>query len=104
MSGFNSQEDLRFKAAVSAYRDRYGISNTIHAIGSLFEDDLDVPEEIRSDDYCAATIEYEIALAEMFGSAFDIPGGEFDRDFAVNRLDQLIKRANEIRSTIRWGM
>jgi hypothetical protein len=36
MSGFNSQEDLRFKAAIAAYRDRYGISNTIHAIGSLF--------------------------------------------------------------------
>ena len=57
MSGFNSQEDLRFKAAIAAYRDRYGISNTIHAIGSLFEDDLDMPEEMRADDYCAAAIE-----------------------------------------------
>ena len=93
MSGFNSQEDLRFKAAISAYRDRYGISNTVHALGSLFEDDLYMPEEMRSDDYCAAAIEYEIALAEMFGSAFDIPGGEFDREFAANRLDQLIKKS-----------
>ena len=103
MSGFNNQEDLRFKAAIAAYRDRYGISNTIHAIGSLFEDDLYMPEEMRSDDYCAAAIEYEIALAEMFGSALDIPGGEFDREFAVNRLDQLIKRANEIRSATKGG-
>ena len=103
MSGFNSQEDLRFKAAIAAYRDRYGISNTIHAIGSLFEDDLDMPEEMRADDYCAAAIEYEIALAEMFGSAFDIPGGEFDREFAANRVDQLIKRAKEIKSAIKGG-
>jgi len=103
MSGFNNPEDRRFKAAVSAYRDRYGISNTVHALGSLFEDDLDMHKEMRSDDYCAATIEYEIALAEMFGSAFDIPGGEFDREFAVNRLDQLIKRANEIKSAIKGG-
>jgi len=103
MSGFNNPEDRRFKAAISAYRDRYGISNTVHALGSLFEDDLDMHKEMRSDDYCAATIEYEIALAEMFGSAFDIPGGEFDREFAANRLDQLIKRANEIKSAIKGG-
>ena len=103
MSGFNSQEDLRFKAAISAYRDRYGISNTIHAIGSLFEDDRDIPEEMRSSDYCAVSIEYEIALAELFGSAIDIPSGEFDREFAVNRMDQLIKRANEIKSAIKGG-
>ena len=103
MSGFDSPEDLRFKAAISAYRDRYGIQKTIRAIGSLFEDDRDIPEEMRSSDYCAVSIEYEIALAEMFGSAFDIPGGEFDREFAVNRMDQLIKRANEIRSAIKGG-
>ena len=103
MSGFNNQEDLRFKAAISAYRDRYGISNTVHAIGSLFEDDRDMPEVMRSDEYCAASIEYEIALAEMFGSAIDIPGGDFDREFAVNRMDQLIKRAREIKSAIKGG-
>lgn len=103
MSGFNNQEDLRFKAAVSAYRDRYGVSNTIHAIGSLFEDDSEIPVDMRSNDYCSVSIEYEIALAELFGSAIDIPGGEFDREFAVQRIDQLIKRANEIISAIKGG-
>ncbi|MBP7953562.1 MAG: hypothetical protein KAZ14_00165, partial [Nitrosomonas sp.] len=83
--------------------DRYGVSNMIHAIGSLFEDDRKIPEDIRSSEFCAVAIEYEIALAEMFGSAIDIPGGAFDREFAAQRLDQLIKRANEIKSAIKGG-
>ena len=103
MSGFDSPEDLRFKAAISAYRDRYGIQKTIRAIGSMLEDDRDIPKEIRSDGYCAAAIEYEIALAELFGSVIDIPDGELDRDIAARRMDQLIKRANEIKSAIKGG-
>ncbi len=89
-------------AHLSAYIEKHGASNAAAAMSQVFEDQLEIDEYDRPDDWCEQALIYQQRVSEFFYEAIDVRSDRFDREDVVKKLDILIydiKKLHDFLST-----
>ena len=87
---------------LAAYIEKHGASNAAAAMSQVFEDQLEIDEYDRPDDWCEQALIYQQRVSQFFYEAIDVRSDRFDREDAVKKLDILIydiKKLHDFLST-----